>query len=244
MCIAYIAKNPFENCELLIAMNRDEFYSRPFSMTSLHGDIYFPQDEKFGGTWFAFNKQGEFGLLTNIRKFNQESAKSTRGEIPINYLQNKILPTPKEYKFFNFIYGSTDSLNHVSSYSDASGIICTSDFTISNSKTFPSNWSKEETLREKFKQLFSKKIVPTPHDLFEVLSCNHENIRQQSDDTGYPDEIEKKLSSIFVEIPENSYGTVHQLLFMITQDKKIYYFERRIGANRKFGEFLEISFKL
>jgi len=244
MCIAYIAKNPFKNCELLIAMNRDEFYTRPFSMTELRGELYYPQDEKFGGTWFAFNMKGHFGMLTNIRKFNQSSAKLTRGEIPLNYLKSGLFPTQSEYKLFNFIFGSRNSIGHISSYSKIQDIIKDEYFTISNSKFLPSNWSKEEVLREKFKVLFSKNDVPTPNELFEVLSNKQQNSRQESDDTGYPDEVEKKLSSIFVEIPENSYGTVHQLLFVISQDKKVSYYERRVGPGRKFSEILEISFNL
>lgn len=81
-------------------------------------------------------------------------------------------------------------------------------------------------------------------DLFDTISSAEEHGRQHSDDTGYSEEVEQKLSSIFVEIPDNNYSTVHQLIFMITKDKRIEYFERRALGGAKYSEILEINFNL
>ena len=158
MCIAYINFNPNSKHRLMVAMNRDEFYDRPFSTLALNNGLYYPKDLKSNGTWFAFNERAEFALVTNIRRLKQNTPKKSRGEIPINVLTNNQGIDPLDYKLFNLIAGNTDSAYHISSFNQNKTILNSSSLTVCNGQVFPSAWDKELRLKKQLDHLVQEEF--------------------------------------------------------------------------------------
>lgn len=192
MCIAYISINPSSNYKLLIAMNRDEFYDRHFLPTMKINDLFYPVDTRSQGTWFSFNVQGDFALLTNIRKIDQPTPEKSRGDIVLNILKNQILPNPKDYRLFNLLWGNSNKINHYSSFSEKQTEISFPSFTISNSRTIPSTWDKEIQLKESIDKLLSKNL--DINEVFKILSYKTSNNIQKTDHTGFEESIEQMLT--------------------------------------------------
>ncbi len=238
MCIAYINFNPNSEIKLLIAMNRDEFFDRPFTPVAQNNNLYYPKDTKSNGTWFAFNDLGQFALLTNIRKFDQPTPNNSRGEIPLNILKTNILPDPKNYKLFNLVWGDSQLATHYSSFNKEKSLNTKSSTTISNSKYFPSNWNKEQFLKDQMDVLVKNNL--TIDGIFNILESKNENLIQSSDNTGFSIEVEKHLTPFFIDIPDMKYGTVHQFVYIVTNNNKIKYFER-YKENYKFTGIQELK---
>lgn len=219
----------------MVAMNRDEFYDRPFSTLTQNNDLYYPIDTKSNGTWFAFNKSAKFALVTNIRRLKQNTPKKSRGEIPINVLMNNQDINTLDYKLFNLIAGNADSAYHISSFNQNKTIINNSSLTISNGQVFPSAWDKELRLKNQLDHLVQEEF--STQAIFNAMTNEDENLKQTTDNTGYSDEVEKRLSAFFIRIPEMNYGTVYQSIFLVDSENKIKYYER----NLKDGNLTEIK---
>src|SRR5574340_128646 len=70
MCLAVIAWHVHPDYPLVLAANRDEFYTRPTRPAAWWGQpvsLLAGRDEKAGGTWLGVNRYGRFALLTNVR---------------------------------------------------------------------------------------------------------------------------------------------------------------------------------
>lgn len=76
MCTVSLIANPFE---LIITSNRDETLHRPAALKpdwhTIQGkELWFPQDAKSLGTWFACSKQAEVFVLLNGARFKHQKA--------------------------------------------------------------------------------------------------------------------------------------------------------------------------
>ena len=70
MCLINFNIGSHEKYKMIIAANRDEFYSRPAAPLGFwhdHNNILGGRDLKAKGTWLAVSKSGKIGALTNIR---------------------------------------------------------------------------------------------------------------------------------------------------------------------------------
>src|SRR5699024_1910394 len=130
MCLINFNIGSHEKYKLIIAANRDEFYSRPTAPLHFWDDyknILGGRDLKAQGTWLAVSKSGKIGALTNIRTPEEMTAeaKKSRGELVVNYLLSK--KSPKEYLTalaghssnyagFNLLTGTPDELYYMNNY--------------------------------------------------------------------------------------------------------------------------------
>ncbi|KAJ1645342.1 hypothetical protein LPJ64_003045 [Coemansia asiatica] len=98
MCIAFLATENSSNTagyDLVVAFNRDEYFSRPtqgFHIWQDNPSIYAPQDlqppnPSYRGSWIGINKQGRMAFLTNFREatFHHDSMIS-RGALIRDFL--------------------------------------------------------------------------------------------------------------------------------------------------------------
>ncbi|MFM7522831.1 MAG: NRDE family protein, partial [Betaproteobacteria bacterium] len=70
MCLIVFAWKLIPQCPLVLAANRDEFFSRPAQSADWWSDqpnVFAGRDLEGGGTWLGVNRQGRFAALTNIR---------------------------------------------------------------------------------------------------------------------------------------------------------------------------------
>lgn len=96
MCITFFhvpdpsSSSPFK---LVLAMNRDEFFSRPTKPACWNGNLFGGwdcQEGREGGTWLACNDQGRIAFLTNIYtggSINKDA--KGRGNLVVDYLQGE-----------------------------------------------------------------------------------------------------------------------------------------------------------
>lgn len=91
MCLIAFAVDAHEQCPLLIASNRDEYWHRPtVGMHPWHlpngVKVYAGRDEQAGGTWLGFNEVGRVAMLTNVRHGAPDAAPRSRGELTTRWL--------------------------------------------------------------------------------------------------------------------------------------------------------------
>ncbi len=94
MCLIIFAHKAESHFPLVVAANRDEFFSRPtqpamFWESEVNKQtILAGKDLLAGGTWLGLSKAGRFSAVTNIRDPSQaEPAPRTRGELTLNFLR-------------------------------------------------------------------------------------------------------------------------------------------------------------
>lgn len=120
MCLVALSWQSNANWPLLIAANRDEFFSRPSRPAQWWPDdprILAGQDLAAGGTWMGFTRDGRFAALTNVRHPGAEPARRSRGELVAAWLGGRrdesamaaaetAFKRGEEYGGFNLLLGS------------------------------------------------------------------------------------------------------------------------------------------
>lgn len=120
MCTLIINFNPRYDYPIIIATNRDEFYTRPSSPpTIIETDpiIFAPQDLEAGGTWFGINEHGLVAMITNVwiesngHLYQGEASTRSRGQLTLDVLRCPNMKSAKIvvqkkleadiYQFFN-----------------------------------------------------------------------------------------------------------------------------------------------
>lgn len=91
MCLIAFALNMRDDCPLLLASNRDEFWERPtlpLAEWTLPGGatVYSGRDMRAGGTWLGFSPSGRVAMLTNVRNGEPDEAPRSRGELVTRWL--------------------------------------------------------------------------------------------------------------------------------------------------------------
>ena len=70
MCLIVFAWHAHPDYPLVLAGNRDEFYTRRTRPAAWWGQavsLLAGQDEEAGGTWFGITRRGRLAALTNVR---------------------------------------------------------------------------------------------------------------------------------------------------------------------------------
>lgn len=99
MCLAVIAWHVHPDYPLVLAANRDEFYTRSTRPASWWGHsvaLLAGRDEEAGGTWLGVTRRGRLALLTNVRAPSERNPHApSRGAITVGALQSA--PTAGEW---------------------------------------------------------------------------------------------------------------------------------------------------
>ena len=232
MCILFIKR---EKEKTVLLLNRDEFFDRETQSMSLNHDVYSGRDLVAGGTWMLVNKQGQFAVVTNIRKKGMFSKKlKSRGELPCKVLGRQFIDS-KEYNPFNLMWGNQKEFFHQSSFLDEIKI-SEEIFGISNG-VYPNNWPKVNAGKKKLQSI----DLSQPNDkLYELFSKIMKSERKYSDvpqETGFSYEQEVDLSSIFVKLPQ--YGTV-STTFLIMEPHQFTLHEMDYMSGKKFHETIKL----
>lgn len=91
MCLAVIAWHAHPDYPLVVAANRDEFYTRSTRAAAWWGQsvaLLAGRDEEAGGTWLGITRGGRLALLTNVRAPTERNPHApSRGAITVEALQ-------------------------------------------------------------------------------------------------------------------------------------------------------------
>ena len=223
MCILFISRKKNSNWPILIATNRDEFFSREFSAPGKHWEkfpyIYAGKDKKAGGSWLGINKYGICIAILN-RKTSLKNSKNleSRGNLVINALKfklaleakNKIIKSfEKKYRFFNLFISDIKN-SYLIKYDNFK--LETFSIPYGNSIIDNLNLNDNNSIRQSFnKNKFDDASFPEPEknkfDAWKKLLLSKSP------------KIDENLTSIYVKDRHNNYGTVCSSIIGLPKNK-------------------------
>ena len=239
MCILFIAIEQHPDYPLVIAANRDEFYSRPTQPSHFWEDdeaVLAGKDLQSGGTWMGVNKAGYLAALTNFRAPHliMENAPS-RGYLVSNYLREPdidysemLVSSAATYNGYNLLFGHWTKLSVFNNVTGNLTNLTAGVYGLSNANLdtpWPKLTSGVDALTGYLQQ--AKKVAP--QELFEILSRRELAADHELPDTGISKEWEKALSSIFINL--NSYGTRSSTVMMIDRQNQCHWYERNYNQS-------------
>ncbi len=244
MCLALLAIGQHPLYPLIILSNRDEFYQRatvPAHFWQEHSNIFSGKDLVCGGTWLGVNKQGNFSLITNYRNPDGYNLlMQSRGLLAKNFLLESIQTSPSayvkkivavsdNYNPFNLIVGNRTDITYYSNVVNKTQKLTTGLYGISN-HILDTPWYKVLKAKNLFNQLIAELItLEAPDRIAELLFPILEDRTLAPDNllpsTGVPVDVEKSLSSIFVNIPSQAYGTRSSTMILF-EENNIFFFEK------------------
>ena len=235
MCLILFGIDPTPDISLILAANRDEFYSRPTAPMAFWEDpcqMLAGRDLTAFGTWMGISVSGRFAALTNYRDMkNIKSVAPSRGEIIPDILASP-LPLP------DALHTLDDTANAFNGFNLIAGqdgeVFCYSNITRRVIKLPPgihglSNhlmdtpWPKVTRGKEKLSQCIEKDVW-NDTAFFDILLDRQRPGDDLLPATGIGLEWERILSPLFIQSP--TYGTRSASLIRITKDGKIRVTER------------------
>ena len=240
MCLIAFAIGAAPGRPLLLAANRDEFFDRPTE--PLHRwalsdgtSVVAGRDLRDGGTWLGVSEAGRVAMLTNVRSANPGPGRRSRGDLTTRWLQasaswDSLLDGihPADHGGFNLVVGDLNSgfwawlsnrdpgRPHDEAASSlhhrplAPGI-----YGLSNA-TLDTPWPKTQRLTQALRAAIGAgRELQTP--LVTALADRGTQPLTGLPDTGVPADMERALSSPFVDMAERGYGTRSSLLLDVTR---------------------------
>ena len=232
MCLVAFAINASACWPLVIAANRDEFWSRPTLQLApwktVSGQrIISGRDLRAGGTWLGLTPGGRVAFLTNVREAQPQAAPRSRGELVTRWLEadgdaaSFALALEAEisaYGGFNLVLGDfqRNAWTWVTNRSaTASGwhaqSLAPGVYGLSNAQ-LDTPWLKTMELKRVLAgALRAGQSEPEPDQLqarlWTALANSERAPAGQLPATGVSLALEEALSSAFVEIAGQAYGT-------------------------------------
>lgn len=235
MCIIFAAYKSHPDFDLIVAANRDEFYGRKAAPAHFWEDepsILAGRDLEQMGTWMGVTLSGRFAALTNYRQPNEEQEnKQSRGHIVRAFLAGQETPasflaglqrTRQNYRGYNLLVGDQHSLMYYSDIENKAKALRPGVYGLSN-HFLNTPWPKVE----KGKTFLHKFIAEKTSDhekLFQLLRDSEPAREDDLPKTGVPLELEKTLSSIFIQSPH--YGTRCSTVLTISKKGHMQLIER------------------
>ncbi|MFD2042918.1 NRDE family protein [Ornithinibacillus salinisoli] len=247
MCLINFQFHEHPQYKLIVAANRDEFFKRPTAQAHFWEDVpnvLAGRDLLQMGTWLGITKQGRFAALTNFRDpAHMGTGKKSRGDIvrrylaghaePQNFLQS-IQKEKEEYFGFNVILGNPDQLYYYNNIQNEISEINKGETHGLSNHFLNTPWPKVVKGR---KNLYHY-VMETPKidvdQLFQILLDAEEAPDEELPNTGIGAELERKLSSLFIHLPD--YGTRSSTVLLIDHNNQVTFVERTYHDGKYVGE--------
>ena len=242
MCLIVIGYNYHPGYKLIFAANRDEFYQRPSSSADFWNDepsLLAGKDLKEGGTWCGITRNGRFAAITNYRDMKSIKKDAlSRGTIVTDFLLGTSSPefyskglkdNADLYNGYGLIFGDKSGLYFFSNLAKKLIKIETGIHGLSN-HLLNTPWFKVIKGKGLLKKAIDKKDNFVD-DLFLMLSDKTLSPENELPDTGLTKEIEKSISSIFVETPD--YGTRSSTVILIDKNDNVTFIEKSLDGQTK-----------
>ena len=246
MCLMVFAWRSHPDYPLILAANRDEFYTRRTRPASWWGQavsVLAGHDEEAGGTWLGITRRGRFAALTNVRAPSERNPHApSRGTLVLSALQSAEPTTAwlasnaarmSAYNGFNLLLGDVGPAADVGCsgaprleyFSNRGGTetraLAPGVYGLSNA-ALDTPWPKVTRAITRFACLIASRV-----DLAAIMQLleNRELARDaELPSTGVPYEWERALSSI--QIRANGYGTRASTVLTVRNDGLTTLFER------------------
>lgn len=244
MCLIVFAWRSHPEYPLVLAANRDEFYTRRTRAAAWWGhavSVLAGHDEEAGGTWLGITRRGRFAALTNVRAPSERNRHApSRGTLVLSALQAPETPSDwlaqhasrlSAYNGFNLLVGDIGPV-------DESMIEPRLDY-FSNRNAEPARslapgvyglsngyldtpWPKVTRAVASFACSIASRVDVEP--LLRLLSNRDLARDAELPSTGVPYEWERALSAI--QIRANGYGTRSSTVIIVRNDGLTAFFER------------------
>jgi len=243
MCLVFIAVDYNPEYRLIIAANRDEFYSRPTAGAGYWQDfdILAGRDLLQMGTWLGITRWGRFGALTNFRDptcFIKQAR--SRGELVCDYLRsnekaeeylNKVQAKKHEYNPFSIFVGDIYNLYYFGTMENKFVKLNEGCYGLSN-HLLDTPWPKLVSGKKALKEILNRNKIVQADELFQLLADQRKAPDSELPDTGIGLEKERFLSSIFIK--GEDYGTRSSTVITVNRNNQVAFIERRFPSHDPF----------
>ena len=245
MCLILFSFNTQPGFRLILAANRDEFYTRPTRPLSVWTDfpeVYGGRDLKEGGTWLGISRRGRLAALTNYREpAHQLPQAPSRGLLinrfltgdapPADYLE-QLQKTALRYNGFNLLVGDQTGLWYYSNRGNGIVKLQPGFYGLSN-HLIDTEWPKVSQGKKRLKDLLNLRGGWDTEDLFALLADRTVAADRELPDTGVGLEWERTLSPLFITSP--NYGTRSSTVLLIETSGEVTLLERSFAAGNPAG---------
>lgn len=254
MCLIVFSYKSNPSYPFVLATNRDEFYGRPTQAAHIwqtSPKIIAGKDKEAGGTWLGVSETGRFAALTNHRKMDDVKEDTTsRGIIVKDFLLSE--RNPREYlgelqrdgdqfNGFNLIAGNFDDLYYMSNRKEGIYKIKPGIHAVSNA-FLNTPWPKTVYAAEVFQEILNNGGADE-EKLFEMLKHDERYPIDRLPDTGLPKEMEKAVSSVFIQT--DNYGTRSSTLLTVDNHHSVHFVEKSyIPGTRKVDQTVRFDFEM
>ena len=255
MCLILFGLNQKSEFKLILAANRDEFFSRPTEEAHWwkdNKDILAGRDIKSGGTWLGINKNGRFIAITNYRDLkNINNEARSRGELSKSFLTghlstdaflSELSSRKDQYNSFNLLLSDNgfDTLYHYSNVTDERTLISDGIHGLSN-HLLDTPWPKVELGKQGLQQHLDSETKKSD-ELIKFMQHGEEAPDSALPDTGISYELEKKLSPVFISMKE--YGTRCSTILEVNNNNGVTFLEVTYNENKTITSKKSYQFSL
>lgn len=255
MCLIFTAYDYHPEYLLIVAANRDEYYSRPSAQAHFweeNPDVLAGKDLEHRGTWLGIARRGRFAALTNYR--DPASIKSnarSRGLLVRDYLFSSGDPPDyiaavnrvrEEYNVFNLLLADKKSMWYYSSRTGGFEKLAPGIYGLSN-HLLDTPWPKVARGKKALQHVLEKAGEGLVEDLFGLLSGREQACDAELPQTGVSLEWERLLSPIFIQ--SDIYGTRSSTVLLVGRSGRVRFYERSFGpGGRRDGSDAVYGFDL
>ncbi|MEE8320277.1 MAG: NRDE family protein [Gammaproteobacteria bacterium] len=236
MCLILFSYQQDSDCPLIIAANRDEFYSRPSDPAGFWEDaphILAGRDRLCGGTWLGVDRYGRFSTVANYRDPSVDKTNTlSRGMLVSHFLlgdktAEHYLRDVKQqchrYNGFNLLAGDKSGFFYLSGPTGELSSLSPGLYGLSN-ELLNSAWPKVEKGKMQLGRILQSDDPVSCDDILELLSDTTGFSDDSLPDTGIGIKWERILAPIFVR--SKNYGTCCSTAVIINGDDDVTFAER------------------
>jgi uncharacterized protein with NRDE domain len=251
MCLILVAWQAHPNYPLVVAANRDEFFSRPTARACFWAgsNILAGRDLKEGGTWMGVTRDGRFAAVTNYRDpARDRAAGRSRGALVADFLSSRESPcqwlvhhaaNATDCNGFNLIATDCQELAWASNVTSETQSLAPGIYGLSN-HLLDSPWPKVVAARSGLASALS--VLPDQQPLFDLLRDDTVHPDDRLPRTGVSLEWERLLSSAFVKA--RGYGTRSSTVLVVDRTGNAVFEEQPWIEGAHPGDRSRFRFKL
>lgn len=250
MCLILLAWQAHPDYPLVVAANRDEFFSRRTAAADFWEDapnVLAGRDLEAGGTWLGVTRNGRFAALTNYRDPARNTMEApSRGELVRRFLiggqsaedyLSELESCADRYNGFNLIFGDPDGLWCFSNCGEGEQALAPGVYGLSN-HLLDTPWPK--VARGKSALNGALQALPNEAPLFALLRDDSIAPDDALPRTGVSLEWERLLSAAFVRSPQ--YGTRSATVLLRDRSGWVRFIEQGFLPDALPGERREFAF--
>ncbi len=243
MCLILFSYCSHPDFPLLIAANRDEFYSRPSAPAHFwedHPELLAGRDLQSGGTWLGVSRTGRVAALTNFRDpATVKPDAPSRGHLVSRFLtgtltarayMEKVARMGARYNGFNLLAADAEGLFYFSNRGNGIRRLTAGLYGLSN-HLLDTPWPKVADGKKAIAAQLTGRTAFDPEAIFAVLSDRSRPADDRLPDTGVGMEAERMLSPRF--ITSKTYGTRCSMVLALGKNGKIFFSERTFDGGER-----------